>query len=134
MMWRESAREGLEERLAQLSGVWVADLIDDAGFSAKRARERIPAGIGEITRKAGSTNLQPREVATLIRAGWQSSTEIFEDLRFVLGAGSVYVLGGTLAKDLAVRGRWSWKGRVVEIAQRQIICTRVPVEDTMVLT
>jgi beta-glucosidase len=44
----------------------VADLIDDHGFSATKAAERIPLGIGEVTRIAGSTNLQPRQVATLV--------------------------------------------------------------------
>lgn len=58
----------LEEKAAQLGGVWAADLLDENGFSAQRARERIPHGIGHVSRLAGGTGLRPAGVAAAARA------------------------------------------------------------------
>ena len=77
-------RMTLDEKLAQLGGVWSTDLLadhgegtapidgDGSGVAADRAAERIPDGIGQVTRVAGSTTLTPREVARATNAvqGW----------------------------------------------------------------
>jgi len=54
-------RMTLPEKLAQLGAVWGAELLAPAGdgtgpvsFSADAARERVPDGIGQVTRLAGS--------------------------------------------------------------------------------
>ncbi len=60
------ARMTLEEKLAQLGCAWVAALMDRDGFSAERARQVAPHGIGEVTRISGATALKPNESAALM--------------------------------------------------------------------
>lgn len=62
-------RMTLPEKLAQLGAVWGAELLAPAGdgtgpvsFSADAARERVPDGIGQVTRLAGSGELTPAQV------------------------------------------------------------------------
>jgi len=55
----------LEEKTAQLGGVWVTDLLGPDGFSLAQARKVAPHGIGEITRISGATALEARESAAL---------------------------------------------------------------------
>jgi beta-glucosidase len=59
------ARMTLEEKLAQLGSVWAFQLVKAGAFDAEAARERMPDGIGQITRLAGGTTLAPRDVAAL---------------------------------------------------------------------
>jgi beta-glucosidase len=64
------ARMTLEERLAQLGGVWSTSLVrPDAqgtvGFSDDAAHELLANGTGQITRIAASTGLRPAGVARL---------------------------------------------------------------------
>jgi beta-glucosidase len=56
----------LDEKLAQLGGVWVTDLVDERGFDAERARRAIPHGIGHVTRIGAATGLRPAESAALM--------------------------------------------------------------------
>jgi beta-glucosidase len=59
------SRMTLDEKLAQLSGVWVFELLEDAAFSVEKAKPLIGNGIGQITRLAGATNLDPASSAEL---------------------------------------------------------------------
>jgi beta-glucosidase len=59
------ARMTLEEKLAQLGSVWAFQIAKDGTFDPDGARERMPHGIGQITRLAGGTALAPRDVAAL---------------------------------------------------------------------
>ena len=59
------ARMTLDEKLAQLGGVWITDLLDDARFSAERSAERLGHGIGHVTRLAAATGLRPAASAAL---------------------------------------------------------------------
>ena len=59
------ARMTLEEKLAQLGSVWAFHFVKDGAFDPEGARERMPDGIGQITRLAGATALAPRDVAAL---------------------------------------------------------------------
>jgi beta-glucosidase len=52
-------RMTLDEKLAQLGGVWATDLMGEGGFDAARARELLPHGIGHVTRIGASTGLGP---------------------------------------------------------------------------
>ena len=73
-------RMTLDEKLAQLGGVWSTDLLadhggdtapidgDGSGVAADLAADRIPDGIGQVTRVAGSTTLTPRQVARATNA------------------------------------------------------------------
>jgi beta-glucosidase len=62
------ARMTLDEKLAQIGCVWSTQLVDGEGFSAARARERMPHGIGHVTRIGASTGLRPHESAAFMNA------------------------------------------------------------------
>jgi beta-glucosidase len=53
----------LEEKVAQLGGVWVTDLVGPTGVDEERARARLQDGIGHVTRIGASTGLVPDESA-----------------------------------------------------------------------
>ncbi|MHB1137962.1 MAG: glycoside hydrolase family 3 N-terminal domain-containing protein, partial [Microthrixaceae bacterium] len=64
------ARMTIDERLAQLGGVWSTGLLrpdaDGAiGFSPEAAQELLAHGTGQVTRIAASTGLRPAGVARL---------------------------------------------------------------------
>ena len=59
------SRMTLDEKLAQLSGVWVYELLEDMTFSDEKAKGLIGNGIGQITRVAGASNLGPVASAEL---------------------------------------------------------------------
>lgn len=59
------SRMTLDEKLAQLSGVWVYELLEDTAFSEAKAKALIGKGIGQITRVAGASNLGPAASAEL---------------------------------------------------------------------
>lgn len=58
-------RMTLEEKVAQLSSVWVYELMDSMRFDEAKASERLTHGIGQITRVGGASNLKPDESAEL---------------------------------------------------------------------
>ncbi|HWP66521.1 MAG TPA: glycoside hydrolase family 3 N-terminal domain-containing protein [Candidatus Limnocylindria bacterium] len=62
------ARMTLEEKVAQLGGVWVTELVRDDRFDEARASERLRHGTGHITRIGASTGLGPRGAAELANA------------------------------------------------------------------
>jgi beta-glucosidase len=53
------ARMDLDEKLAQLGGVWARALLDGERFSESTAKETLALGIGHVTRLAGSGLLAP---------------------------------------------------------------------------
>lgn len=56
----------LDEKLAQLTGVWAHALVEiDRSFSASKTAEAIPYGTGHVTRIAAVTLLPPSESAAL---------------------------------------------------------------------
>ncbi len=55
----------LDEKLAQLGGVWLADLVPEGTVDPERVLDRIPHGIGQITRIGATTALLPQESARL---------------------------------------------------------------------
>jgi len=55
----------LEEKLAQITSVWVYELFEATQFSEQKARARIGHGIGQITRIGGASNSSPRQSAEL---------------------------------------------------------------------
>ncbi len=58
-------RMTVEEKVAQLGSVWSFELLDGGHVGGGRARALIGAGIGEISRLAGATNLVADEVAAV---------------------------------------------------------------------
>src|SRR2546430_16645426 len=59
-------RMTIEEKVAQLGGVWISDLVSPAGFDETRAAHRLEHGIGHVTRIGASTALRPAESAALM--------------------------------------------------------------------
>ena len=57
------ARMTLDEKVAQLGGVWVTDLVGPDGVDEDRVRSRLRDGIGHVTRIGASTGLRPDESA-----------------------------------------------------------------------
>ncbi|MCC9076864.1 glycoside hydrolase family 3 C-terminal domain-containing protein [Litorilinea aerophila] len=55
----------LEEKVAQLTSVWVYEVLDDLAFSPQKAAAKLGDGIGQITRVAGASNAAPRQTAEL---------------------------------------------------------------------
>ena len=56
----------LDEKLAQLGGAWVNQLINEHGFDEDSARRTIGDGIGHVTRIGAATGLLPAESAALM--------------------------------------------------------------------
>src|SRR5947207_10905928 len=59
-------RMTLEEKVAQLGGVWITDLVDAKGVDHERARRLLADGIGHVTRIGASTGLRPASTAQLM--------------------------------------------------------------------
>jgi beta-glucosidase len=62
------ARMTVDEKLAQLAGVWSTALVEGGRFSEAKAASVLPRGTGHITRAAGSTGLRPAESARFVNA------------------------------------------------------------------
>jgi beta-glucosidase len=60
------SRMTLDEKLAQLGGIWCFEIMEDKKFSSKRAGMLIKNGIGQISRAGVGTTLVPREIAALV--------------------------------------------------------------------
>jgi beta-glucosidase len=58
-------RMTLREKIAQLGSIWSLEIVGTGAFNRVHAAERLGAGIGQITRLAGATNLAIGEVAAL---------------------------------------------------------------------
>lgn len=56
-------RMTLEEKVAQVAGIWATSLMRERRFSPGAASERIPDGIGHITRVAATSGYRPGESA-----------------------------------------------------------------------
>ncbi len=52
-------RMTLEEKVAQLSGIWVYEVLTGADFDGAKAAVRMGSGIGQITRLGGASNFTP---------------------------------------------------------------------------
>jgi len=61
-------RMTLDEKLAQLGGVWGISVCDDGRFAEAKAKDLLRHGTGHITRIAGASVLTPRESASLANA------------------------------------------------------------------
>lgn len=73
------SRMTLDEKLAQLSAVWVYELLEEMTFSDEKARKLIGSGIGQITRIGGASNLGPvasAELANRIQAFLVENTRL----------------------------------------------------------
>jgi len=62
------SRMTLDEKLAQLGGVWSTSLLENGSLSEVRAREKLANGTGHMTRIGGATILRPAESARFVNA------------------------------------------------------------------
>jgi beta-glucosidase len=62
------ARMSLEEKVAQLAGLWSFRLFEDGAYSPSRAEEVLANGIGQIARPAGGSGYGAEESARLANA------------------------------------------------------------------
>lgn len=58
----------LEEKIAQLGSIPIRDLMEDEKFSSQKAQKLLINGIGQITRIAGGSDLEPKQVAEIVNA------------------------------------------------------------------
>jgi beta-glucosidase len=59
------SRMTIEEKVAQLSAIWVYELFENMAFSEDKAKKVMENGIGQITRVGGASNLSPVESAKM---------------------------------------------------------------------
>jgi beta-glucosidase len=59
------SRMTLDEKIAQIGGVWSYEILEDGKFSQVNAESLIKDGIGQICRPGISTGLPPKEMAEL---------------------------------------------------------------------
>jgi beta-glucosidase len=62
------SRMTLDEKLAQLGGIWGFEVLEDRRFSPQKAKSLIKNGIGQISRAAASTALSSRQLAEFTNA------------------------------------------------------------------
>ena len=58
----------LDEKLAQLGCFWSTALVSSGSFDPDFVAEKMPHGIGQVTRIGASTGLHPQESAALMNA------------------------------------------------------------------
>src|SRR6266581_5794772 len=58
----------LDEKLAQLGCIWSTTFASTGTFDANAVAEKMPHGIGQVTRIGASTGLHPQESATFMNA------------------------------------------------------------------
>ncbi len=91
------ARMTIEEKAAQLGSIWSFEVVRDGELDLERSRTLLGAGIGQVTRIAGGTNLDAAAVAA---AGNDVQRFLAEETR--LGIPAIVheeTLHGLLARD-----------------------------------
>ncbi|MFL5586173.1 MAG: hypothetical protein ACJ797_09400 [Ktedonobacteraceae bacterium] len=123
----------LDEKLAQLSCLWSTAFVSMRSFDPNTVAEKMPHGIGQVTRIGASTGLHPQESATLMNAIQQVAVErtrlAFYDpsMRFVTEPGAFTFSVGASSVDLRVEKTIKLDGQVAEYRQREIVATQVGV-------
>ncbi len=123
----------LDEKLAQLSCLWSTAFVSTGSFDPNTVAEKMPHGIGQVTRIGASTGLHPQESATLMNAIQQVAVErtrlAFYDpsMRFVTEPGAFTFSVGASSVDLRVEKTIKLDGQVAEYRQREIVATQVGV-------
>jgi len=123
----------LDEKLAQLRCLWSTAFVSMRSFDPNTVAEKMPHGIGQVTRIGASTGLHPQESATLMNAIQQVAVErtrlAFYDpsMRFVTEPGAFTFSVGASSVDLRVEKTIELDGQVAEYRQREIVATQVGV-------
>ena len=123
----------LDEKLAQLSCIWSTAFVSTGTFDPNTVVEKMPHGIGQVTRIGASTGLHPQESATFMNAIQQVAVErtrlAFYDpsMRFVAEPGAFTFSVGASSVDLRAEKTIKLDGQVAEYRQREIVATQVGV-------
>ena len=64
----------LEEKAAQLQGIFLNKLLEDGKVSEEKCRELIPYGIGHVSQFGSCSNLLPEELAEAVRGRCRNIT------------------------------------------------------------
>jgi beta-glucosidase len=117
------ARMTLDEKLAQLGGVWITDLLDGGRFAPAHAAPRLAHGIGHVTRLVAATGMRPADAAAL-------ANEVQAHLRDATRLGIPAILheeacAGFMARDAtcfpqAIGQAATWAPELVEAMGRVI--------------
>ncbi|HJQ85455.1 MAG TPA: glycoside hydrolase family 3 N-terminal domain-containing protein, partial [Candidatus Binatia bacterium] len=121
-------RMTLEEKVAQLGGVWVTDLVANDRFDEEAARRRLRHGTGHVTRIGASTGLEPRANAELANA---IQRVLVEETRLGIpaviheeSAGGFCARGATqFPQAIGLASTWdpALVGRVADTIRRQML-------------
>ncbi|HEX6553209.1 MAG TPA: glycoside hydrolase family 3 N-terminal domain-containing protein [Ktedonobacteraceae bacterium] len=65
----------LDEKLAQLSCLWSTAFVSTGSFNPDTIAEKMPHGIGQVTRIGASTSLRPQESASFMNAIQQAAVD-----------------------------------------------------------
>ena len=68
-------RMTLDEKLAQVAGIWLAELVEGGRFDADQVAAKLEHGIGHVTRIGASTGLRPAASARLMNQIQQVAVE-----------------------------------------------------------
>jgi beta-glucosidase len=60
------SRMTLDEKIAQIGGFWIYEILEAGGFSLKKAKALIGNGIGQICRPGVATGFPPKDMAELL--------------------------------------------------------------------
>ena len=124
------ARMTIEEKVAQLGSIWSFEVIRDGALDIDRSRTLLGAGIGQVTRIAGGTNLDTCGVAT---AANEVQAYLVEETR--LGIPAIFheeTLHGLLAREApsfqqSIGAAAAWDTALVEqmaaTLQRRMLAT-----------
>jgi beta-glucosidase len=107
------SRLTLEEKVAQLSGIWAYEVLTNFVFDEAKAKNRMGHGIGQITRAGGCTSLKPRDTARLVN---RIQRFLKDTMRIHPRAGDEKSCAGLRPDADGFRRHWAWRRFSPEIA------------------
>jgi len=116
-------RMTVEEKVAQLSSLWIYEIADDRGLNRQWAQERMAHGLGQVTRLAGGSSLGPVETAHLAN---QIQRFLIEETRLGIPAlihdecCSGFLANGAISFPQIIGLASTWMPELVEAMTRTI--------------
>jgi beta-glucosidase len=116
-------RMTVEEKVAQLSSLWIYEIADDRGLNRQWAQERMAHGLGQVTRLAGGSSLGPVETAHLAN---QIQRFLIEETRLGIPAlihdecCSGFLANGAISFPQIIGLASTWMPELVEAMTRMI--------------
>ncbi len=116
-------RMTVEEKVAQLSSLWIYEIADDRGLNRQWAQDRMAHGLGQVTRLAGGSSLGPVETAHLAN---QIQRFLIEETRLGIPAlihdecCSGFLANGAISFPQIIGLASTWMPELVEAMTRTI--------------